>query len=84
MSEVEIPPDLLEAIEKADFDTLEAYYLYCQFYHGGQRTDEYAWLSHLLKSGFKISPLRTIENASKEVKDIYNKLCWRYQPDDAG
>jgi hypothetical protein len=84
MTAVEMPPDMLEAIRDADFDMLEAYYLYCSFYHGGQWTDEYKWLSHLTSSGFKISPLRTIENASEEVKALYNMLCWRYQPDDAG
>jgi len=84
MTEEEYPPDLLEAIATADFDLLEAYYLYCTFYHGGQFSDEYRWLSHLLLSGFKIAPNRTIENASEEVKDKYNMLCWRYQPDDAG
>lgn len=80
----DIPPDLLEAIEQADFDMLEAYYFYCSFYHSGQWTDEYRWLSHLLLSGYKPSSNATIETASESVKEKYNLLCNRYQPDDAG
>ena len=56
-------------------DIVEAHYLYCTHYHGGQWSDLYARLCRILtKLKFRPSPVFRYESLSENAQVIYDNL----------
>ena len=56
------------------FDILSAYYLFGSDYHGGQGTEEYAYMGRAMKCGFSPSPIFSYRSLSENGKEIYKTL----------
>lgn len=59
------------------FDILSAYYLFGSLYHGGQWTDEYAYMGRAMNCGFKPGPNFRFESLTENGQKIYNDLVAR-------
>ena len=56
------------------FDIVEAHYLFCSDYHGGQTSALYARFSQLVRMQFKPAPNLSFETLTENGKFIYNEL----------
>lgn len=59
------------------FDICEAYFLALSHCHGGQWSEEYARLCHLM-TYFKPSPFLSVETLNDNAREIYENACARF------
>lgn len=60
-------------------DILSAYYLFGSLYHGGQWTNEYAYMGRAMNCGFKPGLNFRFESLTENGQEIYNDLVARHE-----